>query len=896
MDNFDEVIDYEQEYKNYLPNMKKAGKEYKANCPFHDDNEPSFCVDVKTGLWKCFGCQKSGNIVTFISMIEQIDTQSAFKKICDKYNIAFDPEKLKQYEAYIEEKTNGKYTVDDYAREKGFDIAITKSYLKLEDFKNGIKIPYFDESGKLITNRYRYAGKKFAWQKNGKVSLYGLDKWQEHKNSFPKNYIILVEGESDTQTLMFAGLPALGVPGATMVKDHWMRKFKDYDIYIHNEQDSGGTIFRSSICKALKSIGYKNKVYEFSCRTIGYKDPNEMWHDSKYHKVGNFINDIMDFGSEFEKLMNEAKKELDIEDVIKMENIPFPGTPIVKIPDGFNLTEEGIMYSNEKGESTLICRVVVVINRVMINKLTGDEELEFVFYKDNKWNSLVTTRSIINNPRQVIQLGDKGIPVTNDNSKLMSTYLGQQDELNMTSIKTQKYVTQFGWQGTGFLPYYPGDVEFRNIYNIDMSQFDSIGTAEEWIEYVKPLLVNDGMNLVMKISFAAPILKLLGYRSFGTYMWYASGCGKTASLLLMLSAWGDPVKLMGSFNSTIAGIEKNATLYCDLPFGLDEKQSSTSKDDFINSLIYMLGNGQSKMRSDKNGGLQPRQTWTLPFVATGEGPIINEKTPEGVSARLIELYIKPFDTQYQASEVYSFITEQYGTVGPMFLRYIIDNYSSTEGKKKLKESWKKIRDQLAVYGKDNIEAHVLTISLIVMVDYISNKVVFKNENIQESIQFGKRILKMLETKEEVNIVTKAYNFISGWVAANINSFNYDPKFETYGFRDKEKDGREFFYINPSILEPELEKNGYNVRKTLKGLAEQRLIKSTYNRKTDKTRYKVRMTHNGLTSPYIAIDVNLKTDDATDEELESIEKHEWNEICQMDYEESKKAKLVNNFHH
>jgi hypothetical protein len=283
-------------------------------------------------------------------------------------------------------------------------------------------------------------------------------------------------------------------------------------------------------------------------------------------------------------------------------------------------------------------------------------------------------------------------------------------------------------------------------------------------------------------------------------------------------------------------------------------------------------------------------------VATGEGPIINEKTPEGVSARLIELYIKPFDTQYQASDVYSFITEQYGTVGPMFLRYIIDNYSSTEGKKKLKESWKKIRDQLAVYGKENIEAHVLTISLIVMVDYISNKVVFKNENIQESIQFGKRILKMLETKEEVNIVTKAYNFISGWVAANINSFNYDPKFETYGFRDKEKDGREFFYINPSILEPELEKNGYNVRKTLKGLAEQRLIKSTYNRKTDKTRYKVRMTHNGLTSPYIAIDVNLKTDDATDEELESIEKHEWNEICQMDYEESKKAKLVNNFHH
>jgi hypothetical protein len=41
--------------------LKRVGKEYMALCPFHDDHEPSLSVNIKKGLWHCFGCGKGGD-------------------------------------------------------------------------------------------------------------------------------------------------------------------------------------------------------------------------------------------------------------------------------------------------------------------------------------------------------------------------------------------------------------------------------------------------------------------------------------------------------------------------------------------------------------------------------------------------------------------------------------------------------------------------------------------------------------------------------------------------------------------------------------------------------------------------------------------------------------------
>ena len=57
---------------------------------------------------------------------------------------------------------------------------------------------------------------RFRWKKGDKPCLYGLSRLDEAQ---AQNYVVLVEGESDVQTLSFHGIPALGLPGAANWKE-----------------------------------------------------------------------------------------------------------------------------------------------------------------------------------------------------------------------------------------------------------------------------------------------------------------------------------------------------------------------------------------------------------------------------------------------------------------------------------------------------------------------------------------------------------------------------------------------------------------------------------------------------------------------------------------------------
>ena len=63
MKNIDEIINYEEEYKKYLTNPKKNRDSLISRCPFHDDDNPSFSVNLKNGMYHCFGCNEQGNLL-----------------------------------------------------------------------------------------------------------------------------------------------------------------------------------------------------------------------------------------------------------------------------------------------------------------------------------------------------------------------------------------------------------------------------------------------------------------------------------------------------------------------------------------------------------------------------------------------------------------------------------------------------------------------------------------------------------------------------------------------------------------------------------------------------------------------------------------------------------------
>ncbi|MCB0696114.1 MAG: DNA primase [Chitinophagaceae bacterium] len=67
--------------------LKKRGANYIANCPFHNEKTPSFYVSAAKGIYKCFGCGKGGNVVTFIQEHEKLTYPEAIKWLADYYKI-----------------------------------------------------------------------------------------------------------------------------------------------------------------------------------------------------------------------------------------------------------------------------------------------------------------------------------------------------------------------------------------------------------------------------------------------------------------------------------------------------------------------------------------------------------------------------------------------------------------------------------------------------------------------------------------------------------------------------------------------------------------------------------------------------------------------------------------
>lgn len=50
--------------------LKKAGKNFKALCPFHQEKTPSFMVSPELQIYKCFGCGESGDVFAFLEKYE----------------------------------------------------------------------------------------------------------------------------------------------------------------------------------------------------------------------------------------------------------------------------------------------------------------------------------------------------------------------------------------------------------------------------------------------------------------------------------------------------------------------------------------------------------------------------------------------------------------------------------------------------------------------------------------------------------------------------------------------------------------------------------------------------------------------------------------------------------
>ncbi|MBI4080396.1 MAG: DNA primase [Candidatus Levybacteria bacterium] len=82
-----EKLDIISFISEFIP-LKKTGRNFKTNCPFHTEKTPSFVVSPERQIWHCFGCSKGGDIYTFLMEYERLEFPEALRILAQRAGIA----------------------------------------------------------------------------------------------------------------------------------------------------------------------------------------------------------------------------------------------------------------------------------------------------------------------------------------------------------------------------------------------------------------------------------------------------------------------------------------------------------------------------------------------------------------------------------------------------------------------------------------------------------------------------------------------------------------------------------------------------------------------------------------------------------------------------------------
>ncbi len=133
-----DIIDVVGEYVK----LKKRGANYLGNCPFHNEKSPSFTVSPAKEIYKCFGCGKSGNTITFLMEHDKLSYVEALRWLAKRYNIEIEETELSPEQKQQQQTGDSLYIINSFASKffeeqlwnstEGQNIAV--SYLKERGF------------------------------------------------------------------------------------------------------------------------------------------------------------------------------------------------------------------------------------------------------------------------------------------------------------------------------------------------------------------------------------------------------------------------------------------------------------------------------------------------------------------------------------------------------------------------------------------------------------------------------------------------------------------------------------------------------------------------------------------------------------------------------------------
>ena len=319
--------------------------------------------------------------------------------------------------------------------------------------------------------------------------------------------------------------------------------------------------------------------------------------------------------------------------------------------------------------------------------------------------------------------------------------------------------------------------------------------------------------------------------------WGLTSKGKTTTLELAASAWGNPHKESGGlvfgWDSTKVFHERIANFFCDMPIFPDD--SHTLNDEkILTKILYMVANGVGRGRGSISG-IRHTPFWRTVCLSTGEKSITECTTFGGAKARTISFNGYPFDNMPVEiiNAIRNQLRENYGHAGPIFAKAITEKFRNQEEVEKLKKQYRKKQQEFSRMAP--IELGDRIAHYFAAVDVAARLV---NEILDIHHEKGIEMIAQVfldyvrDSEQDLDMPTRAMKYVLSWASGNERYFK-NPDFESYGVWAE----GEYIAIYPHKLTEVLKKEGFSERSVLKEWDNRKWLKSTESNYTYPIRIK-----------------------------------------------------------
>lgn len=513
----------------------------------------------------------------------------------------------------------------------------------------------------------------------------------------------------------------------------------------------------------------------------------------------------------FKKMLAQYDRGME-EQVIEGREIVFPicknGEKIHLDAGDWHISSQCGIWRERGDLKEYACTHPIAPVKRLVNIDTGEQKLIIAFERNGRFCYIEKPKRELFDAKKVIDLSMIGVAVTSKSAGILAEYLADIEDRNYNEITEQSSVTRLGWIDDGqFSPYvedlaFDGASEYGTIFN----SIHPKGDFDKWREHaIKCREYSVTAHIMLAASFASALISKIGGLPFFVHLWSGSaGTGKTVSLMLAASVWGDPEigKYPQTFNATQVGHEKTAAFLRNIPMCIDELQLSKDSHGHSRFDVYQLAQGVGRTRGTKSGGIDVTPTWKLAILTTGESQIVKSSSGAGAYSRVIDIECKPDEKVIEDGfATCKIIKNNYGFAGKMFVENLTE-----EKIQEAQELYEKLFKELCSH--ESAEKQAASASIILIADKLADEFIFKTGktlSVDDIEQF-------LQTKDSVSIGTRAYDYLRDWITINKSHFDDECTCDRYGVIDGD-----YVYIIRSVYRRVMDDAGFDEKAVLSWL-------------------------------------------------------------------------------